>query len=150
MALYIPHSIFHLARLLYVRPETFGPYYVHNLVVNREFPAFYATWSPWPCLLAPTMAWLMSQLNQFHSSYMNHRNVVSIRFFSKKMNFGLSLGVVKESLVRVICVSLDWYWFEMNGEFCLSAGVKTWIEQKGSMPFPPEVWYRSLPTGSVI
>ena len=28
MALYIPHSIFHLARLLYVRPETFGPKYV--------------------------------------------------------------------------------------------------------------------------
>ena len=28
MALYIPHSIFHLGRLLYVRPETFGPYYV--------------------------------------------------------------------------------------------------------------------------
>ena len=28
MALYIPYSIFHLARLLYVRPETFGPYYV--------------------------------------------------------------------------------------------------------------------------
>ena len=31
MALYIPHSIFQLARLLYVRPETFGPYYVHTL-----------------------------------------------------------------------------------------------------------------------
>ena len=30
MALYIPHSIFHLARLLYVRPETFGPYYVYR------------------------------------------------------------------------------------------------------------------------
>ena len=28
MALYTPHSIFHLARLLYVRPEIFGPYYV--------------------------------------------------------------------------------------------------------------------------
>jgi hypothetical protein len=28
MPLYIPHSIFHLARLLYVRSETFGPYYV--------------------------------------------------------------------------------------------------------------------------
>ena len=28
MALYIPHSIFHLVRLLYVRLETFGPYYV--------------------------------------------------------------------------------------------------------------------------
>ena len=31
MALYIPHSIFHLARLLYVTPETFGPYYVYTL-----------------------------------------------------------------------------------------------------------------------
>ena len=31
MALYIPHSIFHLARLLYVRPETFGPYYIQIL-----------------------------------------------------------------------------------------------------------------------
>ena len=28
MALYIPHSIFHLVRLLCVRPETSGPYYV--------------------------------------------------------------------------------------------------------------------------
>ena len=34
MALYIPHSIFHLARLLYVRPETFGPYYVQNLLLS--------------------------------------------------------------------------------------------------------------------
>ena len=34
MALYIPYSIFHLARLLYVRPETFGPYYV-GLISNR-------------------------------------------------------------------------------------------------------------------
>ena len=31
MALYIPHSIFRLARILYARPETFGPYYVHNV-----------------------------------------------------------------------------------------------------------------------
>jgi hypothetical protein len=30
MALYIPHSIFHLARLFYVRPETSGPYYVQR------------------------------------------------------------------------------------------------------------------------
>ena len=35
MALYIPHSIFHLARLLCVRPETFGPYYV-NIAVCFE------------------------------------------------------------------------------------------------------------------
>ena len=31
MALYVPHSIFHLARLLYVRQETFGPYYVTSV-----------------------------------------------------------------------------------------------------------------------
>ena len=37
MALYIPHSIFHLARLLYVRPETFGPYYVPYDVQRDEF-----------------------------------------------------------------------------------------------------------------
>ena len=32
MALYIPHSIFYLAWLLYVRPETFGLYYVFIFV----------------------------------------------------------------------------------------------------------------------
>ena len=32
MALYILHSIFHLARLLYVRSETFGPYYVYHAI----------------------------------------------------------------------------------------------------------------------
>ena len=31
MALYIPQSILHLARSLYVRPETYGPTYVHEL-----------------------------------------------------------------------------------------------------------------------
>ena len=39
MALYNPHSIFQLARLLYVRPETFGPYYVrafNNIQVNNH------------------------------------------------------------------------------------------------------------------
>ena len=34
MALYITHSIFHLARLLYVRPETFEPYYLPYLYVQ--------------------------------------------------------------------------------------------------------------------
>ena len=34
MALYVTHSIFHLARLLYVRPETFGPYYVNFEVIH--------------------------------------------------------------------------------------------------------------------
>ena len=36
MALYIPHSIFHLARLLYVRPETSGPYYVYQLAKGKH------------------------------------------------------------------------------------------------------------------
>ena len=36
MALYIPHSIFHLARLLYVRPETFGPYHVCSVSMEHE------------------------------------------------------------------------------------------------------------------
>ena len=31
MALYIPQSILHLARSLYVRPETYGPNYVTRL-----------------------------------------------------------------------------------------------------------------------
>ena len=35
MALYIPHSIFHLERLLYVRPETFRPNYVRTVVSKR-------------------------------------------------------------------------------------------------------------------
>ena len=59
MALYIPHSIFHLARLLCVRPETFGPCYVRHanifhylgdgLQITRTlfiaiFQAFAAVW----------------------------------------------------------------------------------------------------------
>ena len=36
MALYIPHSIFHLARLLYVRPETFGPDYVYGTMSAKK------------------------------------------------------------------------------------------------------------------
>ena len=35
MALFIPHSIFHLALLLYVRPETFGPYCVFPRLTRR-------------------------------------------------------------------------------------------------------------------
>ena len=37
MALYIPHSIFHLAWLLYVRPETFGPYYLGYTTAHTLF-----------------------------------------------------------------------------------------------------------------
>jgi hypothetical protein len=34
MVLYIPSGIFHLARVLYVRSETFGPTLVDNYTVN--------------------------------------------------------------------------------------------------------------------
>ena len=38
MALYIPQSILHLARSLYVRPETYGPnYVVVCVIVTRYF-----------------------------------------------------------------------------------------------------------------
>ena len=40
MALYIPHSIFHLALLLYVRPETFGPCYVYHVLINSHGYAY--------------------------------------------------------------------------------------------------------------
>ena len=36
MALCIPHSIFHLAWLLYVRSETFGPYYVRRRSCTQQ------------------------------------------------------------------------------------------------------------------
>jgi hypothetical protein len=41
MALYIPHSIFHLARLFYVRPETFGPYVQLGTQLNRNQEKFF-------------------------------------------------------------------------------------------------------------
>ena len=41
MALYIPHSIFHLGRLLYVRPETFGPYYVYTRILVEIAAIFF-------------------------------------------------------------------------------------------------------------
>ena len=37
MALYIPQSIFHLARVLYARPENVGPYYVGSSIHLAEF-----------------------------------------------------------------------------------------------------------------
>ena len=50
MALYIPHNIFHLARLLYVRPETFGPYYVWFTWKDRDIQSK-ATVLSWRFLL---------------------------------------------------------------------------------------------------
>ena len=41
MALYIPHSLFNLARLFYVRTETFGTYYVHAEHLTASISASY-------------------------------------------------------------------------------------------------------------
>ena len=46
MALYIPHSIFRLARLLYVRPETFGPYYVLVILKSTNINLYTAFTKP--------------------------------------------------------------------------------------------------------
>jgi hypothetical protein len=53
MALYIPHSIFHLARLLYVRLETFAPYYVFPLLeaANVSFVIIKSLFFYVPCLI---------------------------------------------------------------------------------------------------
>jgi len=43
MALYIPQSILHLARSLYVRPETYGPNYVFAVTELGLYRAFLVT-----------------------------------------------------------------------------------------------------------
>ena len=43
MAVYIPHSIFRLARILYVRQENFGPNYVFSAVDYNSSTVKYGT-----------------------------------------------------------------------------------------------------------
>ena len=69
MALYIPRSIFHLARLLYVRPETFGPYYVYLKLVhgNEVGPRAYfciVTLQWLPCVLCEVRAETKEKVEQ--------------------------------------------------------------------------------------
>ena len=54
MALYIPHGIFHLARLLYVRPETFGPTLVG--LPSGPFSSGSSTQTVCAFLLSPILA----------------------------------------------------------------------------------------------
>ena len=61
MALYIPHSIFHLPRLLYVRPETFVPYYE---------PKATNTYSDYVILVAlPLQQWLHESASMLRYTY---------------------------------------------------------------------------------
>ena len=57
MALYIPHSIFNLARLLYVRPETFGPYYVN---IRKKLAKRYI----WNVALYGAEMWTLQKIDQ--------------------------------------------------------------------------------------
>ena len=63
MALYIPQSIFHLARLLYVRPETFGPHYV---CISRLPNSCYMP-NPFKllCLITWTILWKQHKTSRF-------------------------------------------------------------------------------------
>ena len=54
MALYIPHSIFHLAQLLYVRPETFGPYYACPKNLKKQ--TMFIKYGPFPCSCSDRLA----------------------------------------------------------------------------------------------
>jgi len=66
------------------------------------------------------------------------------------------LACLMASLKSLLFMSLvyDGPDIEMNGEFGVSASVKTWIGQKRSMPLPPEVWYisvlTSVPTPTIL
>ena len=51
MELYIPHSIFHLARLLYVRPENFWTHYVYDIKQQTVFDTASRNYSKYQNLL---------------------------------------------------------------------------------------------------
>ena len=50
MALYIPHTIFHLAWLLYMRSETFEPYYVLCIHVDNLLQRSSSIWAVVNCM----------------------------------------------------------------------------------------------------
>jgi len=60
MALYIPRSILHLARLLYVRPETFGPTLVG--LPSGPFAPGSSTQTVYAFLLSPILATCLAHL----------------------------------------------------------------------------------------
>ena len=64
MALYIPHSIFHVARLLYVRPETFGPYCVHLFPSETLWPVL-----GWPLPLPLVIYFFYLATRQYKTSW---------------------------------------------------------------------------------
>ena len=90
MALYISHSIFHLARLLYVGPETFGPYYVlifsllnHvslNVSTSRIIVGI-VSWTHRTFYLAISLSLLNMWRTRFNSGNLNVRSYKSGRFY---------------------------------------------------------------------
>ena len=98
MALYIPHSIFHLARLLYVRPETFGPYCVQHTA--------YKNIAPDDGLSSPKH---VERILKIKSNYKNFVHIVGLYTYFKMMhgsyNIKLTLSLSFSVPLSVIVIS---------------------------------------------
>ena len=88
MTLYIPHSIFHLARLLYVRPETFGPYYVCYFSI------------PLDCV-GPDVWFNVNGIHKFSSNHTRHHSKTYINFSNNEQT-------TKPSKLKFVLM-LIWY-----------------------------------------
>ena len=105
MALYIPHSIFHLALFLYVRPETFGPYYI---CVTKLPIAQYTLpeWKKWQLIIEykgsltlPAPAWIQVMLSTFLWKDWRELQKSQDSFLYRSRNCCLSLTVQKVSVL---------------------------------------------------
>ena len=135
MALYIPHSIFHLARLLYVRQQTFGPsYYIggpsSNATKNSWFSWKSMRWRPyvasracswWYCDLVCNMTALHSKVFTrvsdrafvglpFHGACLRcGRKLAICLIFSSHCVLSFSVCNLKTaSLLKLCCVGSRW------------------------------------------
>ena len=81
MALYIPHSVFHLARLLYVRPENFRPYYLQSRqtdLINSVLRNSLETWRELrACQYQSYTTFVISRLPTCGSSKWEIRKILS-------------------------------------------------------------------------
>ena len=86
MALCIPHNVFHLARLLYVRPETFGPYYI--LFIYTCMMIFIRNFTR----VAPVMHYLIT---------VKHNNALFCHHQSEWRNFLLPLSIIMHYFISI-------------------------------------------------
>ena len=98
MALYIPHSIFNLARLLYVKPETFRPYCVYLKHPVKYFSMFV------PCCYCVTMS-IHFNFRSCHIQTSLH--YVLYRYITVSLCDDASN--MKKSVLVLIVILLKWY-----------------------------------------